>query len=134
MRAIVLAVGVLFGGCSVMDAVSGVDREAAFMEGQRMRAEHELAVYSAQKAQKELQTIERLAEAWRQLGFSGAEAQLIASAYEDSATETLVISSVRRKGLGSIAADVRGALDSHNYLLANQLIIAASIVRSEIGE
>lgn len=118
-------------GCATMGAMVGVDREAAYMEGQRQRAEYEATVYGAMNAQSQQRMIEKLRSAWEDIGFSPDEAFAIASAYEYTAAEEAVIQGVRQKGLEFVPIDIKNALNGHNYLLANQLLIASETIRQE---
>lgn len=113
----------------------GIDREGVYMQEQVERAEREALFYEVEAQRHDLETRRRnertrsqLAELWQAAGFAPSDAKALAAAYEPDASEVAVIAGVRRKGVASTVPDINDALDSHSYLLANQLLIALVVV------
>ena len=130
---------------NLVDAVAGVDRDAAYGEGQRQSADLELARANAElaRATAELARTEEenrrtdegfrtaLASHWEGAGLSPDEARSVAAAWQWTGQEDAIMDSVRRSGLETTASDIGTAYRADNYLLANQLLLAYLIVRSE---
>jgi hypothetical protein len=128
-------------------SVAGVDRDAAYREGQRQTADPELARANAElaRATAELARTEEenrrtdegfrtaLASRWERAGLSPSEARSVAAAWQWTGQEDAIMDSVRRNGLEATASDIGTAYRADNYLLANQLLLAYLIVRSEVG-
>ena len=127
------------------DALFGFDREGVEWQAQQQRAEADWARAETQRLYQEAQ-LRRSEEAakqqtvqiriglsvlWQKAGFSEADANAFAAAYEPSESDAAVISGVRSKGSKSAILATKGALDSFNYKLANQLLIAFFIVGNE---
>ncbi|MEX0976914.1 MAG: hypothetical protein WDZ50_07450 [Woeseia sp.] len=112
----------------------GVDRESAYLEGFREGLEREEVLQESQARRHIVWVRSKLAEMWQTAGFTRADATALATAYESTGSESAVISGIRRKGSNNAIADTGEALDSHNYLLANQLLLAYVIVAAEEQE
>ena len=129
-----------------LDAPAGVDRAAAHREGQQ-RADLELARANPEpaRATAELARTEEenrrtdegfrtaLASHWERLGLSPDEARSVAAAWQWTGQEEAIMDSIRRNGLEATTRDIGTAYRDHNYLLADQLLLAYLIVRSEGG-
>ena len=133
---------------NLVDApLAGVDRDAAYREGQQqrtdldlVRANAELARATADLARTEEEnrrTDERfrttLASHWEGAGLSPDEARSVAAAWQWTGQEDALIDSVRRNGLEATARDIGVAYRADHYLLANQLLLAYVIVYSEVS-
>jgi hypothetical protein len=130
---------------NLVDAVAGVDRDAAYREGQQQRADLELARANAELArataelartqEENRRTDERfrtaLASQWERTGLSPDEARSVAAAWQWTGQEPAIMDRIRRNGLEATAHDIGTAYRAYNYLLANQLLLAYLIVRGE---
>ena len=130
------------------DALTGTNRQDAYLEGLQRRQELELrrAEMDALQAAEELRRAEesnrrsdaairsKLAEYWTMAGYAPDEARSIASAFQWTETQEAIIANVRTKGIISASEDARAALDRYDYLLANQLLVAMIAVSIEINE
>jgi hypothetical protein len=128
-------------------ALAGVDRDAAYREGQQQRADPELARANAELAratadlarteEENRRTDERfrttLASHWERAGLSPDEARSVAAAWQWTGQEDAIMDSVRRDGLEATARDIGVAYRAYNYLLANQLLLAYLIVYGEVN-
>jgi hypothetical protein len=129
----------------LLDAITGVDREGAFREGVRQRAELDrmLAEAEAARAAADLARADRealaqqqeiqaeLAALWERLGIPSEEAQLIAVQWHWTESQDAIVASLRRRGLERVGDDLRAALDRYDYLLANQLLLAYIVVAQD---
>ncbi|HVS22520.1 MAG TPA: hypothetical protein VMU03_02250 [Gammaproteobacteria bacterium] len=132
---------------NLADALAGVDRDAAHREGQQQRADLELARANAELArataelarteEENRRTDERfrtaLASHWERAGLSPDEARSVAAAWQWTGQEDAIMDSVSRNGLEATARDIGTAYRAFNYLLANQLLLAYLVVRSEVS-
>jgi len=132
---------------NLVDALAGVDRDAAYREGQQQRADPELARANAELAratadlarteEENRRTDERfrttLASHWERVGLSPDEARSVAAAWQWTGQEDAIMDSVRRDGLEATARDIGVAYRAYNYLLANQLLLAYLIVYGEVN-
>jgi hypothetical protein len=130
---------------NLVDAVAGVDRDAAFREGERQRAELERAQADAElaRATADLARTEeenrraderfqvKLAGHWEHMGLAPDEARSVAAAWRWTEQQDAITGSVRRNGLEAAARDIGAAYRSYNYLLANQLLVAYLSVYGE---
>jgi hypothetical protein len=126
-----------------LDAPAGVDRAAAHREGQRADLELARANPEPARATTELARTEEenrrtdegfrtaLASHWERLGLSPDEARSVAAAWQWTGQEEAIMDSIRRNGLEATTRDIGTAYRAHNYLLADQLLLAYLIVRSE---
>jgi hypothetical protein len=131
----------------LMDALAGVDRDAAYREGQRQRAEidrleaeTELARATADLARAEEESrrsheqfVAMLARHWERMGLAPDEARSVAAAFEWTEQQDAITGSVRRNGLEASARDIGAAYRGYDYLLANQLLVAYLVVYNEVG-
>ena len=132
---------------NLVDAVAGVDRDAEYREGQQQRADLELARANAELArataelarteEENRRTDERfrtaLASHWERAGLSPDEARSVAAAWRWTGQEDAIMDSVRRNGLEATARDIGTAYRAYSYMLADQLLLAYLIVRSEVS-
>ena len=132
---------------NLVDAAAGVDRDAEYGEGQQQSADPELARANAElaRATAELARTEEenrrtdegfrttLASHWERAGLSPDEARSVAAAWVWTGQEDAIIASVRRHGLEATARDIGTAYRAHSYMLADQLLLAYLIVRSEVS-
>jgi hypothetical protein len=70
-----------------------------------------------------------LTKHWDELLFTEREATAIASAYQWTVSQETLTKSVRRKGPETTAFDIVAALRGHDYLSANQLLVAYMLAR-----
>lgn len=103
-----------------------VDPEQLFWESELRRHEVEGRL-SAENIRS------RLAELWQGAGFASTDAHVLAAMYEPAESGAAVIASTRSKGIVAAMLDLKAAIDTQNYLLANQLLIALIIVGHEEG-
>ena len=132
---------------NVVDAVAGVDRDAANRAGQQRPADLELARANAELAREtaELARIQEengrmderfrtaLESQWERAGLSPDEARSVAAAWQWTGQEVAIMDSIRRKGLDATVRDIGTAYRASNDLLADQLLLAYLIVRSEVS-
>jgi hypothetical protein len=132
-------------GQRLVDALTGVDREGAYIEGLRMRAEldrveaeTELARSTADLARTEEESrrsheefVAMLARDWERMGLPVDEARSIAATFQWTEQQDAITGSVRRNGLEATVRDIGAAYRAYNYLLANQLLVAYIVVHSE---
>jgi hypothetical protein len=130
-----------------VDALAGVDRDAAYREGQQQRADLELARANVELAratadlarteEENRRTDERfrtaLASEWESVGLSPDEARSVAAEWQWTGQEETMMDSIRRNGLEATVHDIGTAYRAYNYLLANQLLLAYLIVRNEVS-
>lgn len=120
-------------------AVAGdVRRSNAYEREYRRVVETDLAYWSAVRARQEaentelqIKLIDYLARSWRDAGMPDAEARAVAGAFELAPEYGAILHRVRREGSRSGYAAAWDAYDRHQYLLANQLVLAASTVERE---
>ncbi len=132
---------------NLVDALAGVDRDAAYRDGQQQRTDLDLARANAERArataelarteEENRRTDERfrttLASHWEGAGLSADEARSVAAAWQWTGQEYALMDNVRRNGLEATARDIGEAYRAENYLLANQLLLAYVIVYSEVN-
>jgi hypothetical protein len=132
---------------NLVDALAGVDRDAASRGGQQQRADLQLARANAELArataelarteEENRRTDERfrtaLASHWEHAGLSSDEARSVAAAWQWTGQEDAIMDGVRRNGLDATARDIGTAYRASNYLLANQLLLAYLIVYGEVS-
>ena len=114
---------------NLVDALAGVDRDAAYRDGQQQRTDLDLARANAElaRATAELartegenrRTDERfrttLASHWVGAGLSPDEARSVAAAWQWTGQEDALIHNVRRNGLEATARDIGVAYRAENY-------------------
>jgi hypothetical protein len=133
------------GQSRLVDAIAGVDRDAAYREGQlqraeldRAEAETELARATAELARADEEGrrsheefVATLARHWERMGLAPDEARSVAMAFEWTQQQDAISDGVRRNGLEATARDIGAAYRAYNYLLANQLLVAYLTVYTE---
>jgi len=95
-----------------------------------MQAETAAAEADMQQREQTARLQARIAALWHQAGYSSAQAAAYASAYHTSPSDWAVIDQVRQEGTKSVLPAIKNALAAYNYQLADQLLMAVTIVRN----
>ena len=105
----------------------------AYIEGRALGHQLEVARFRAETARLEasnsealLQAVGQLAGTWRHLGLPAEEADAIASEFAWSSGQSAINSRAKREGARTTVAAAVDAYRGHQYLLANQLLYAAT--------
>lgn len=123
------ALGEMLSGKTKRDAEESAKQSV--MRETLMRAEIEAAQIAAENRRADDNVRNKLRYWWTRAGFSDVEAIELASAYEYTSAQAAITAQVRRKSVDETIGNVRAALDSYNFLLANQLLVGMDVVLRE---
>jgi hypothetical protein len=111
---------------------SGPTPEEIFLQRQL-----EMIAEAEQQAERRRLLIQRtrdwLTATWQQAGLSYEEAASIAAVFDVEQDQPAINERARREGVDKTVGSALSAYSSHQYLLANKLLVAAGIVAAQSG-